>query len=52
MRVRLPVKPKVRLRHFLKRHGKGRIRVAVTFTPAAGIPRKREKVVVLRRHRG
>jgi len=50
--VTLPVKPKVRLRHFLKRHGKGRIRVVVTFTPTGGVPRKREKVVVLRRHRG
>ncbi len=49
--VGLPVKPKVRLRHFLKRHGKGRIRVVVTFTPTGGIPRKREKVIVLRRHR-
>jgi DNA-binding beta-propeller fold protein YncE len=52
MRVRLPVKPKVRLRHFLKQHGKGRIRVAVTFTPTGGIPRTLEKVIVLRRHRG
>ncbi len=49
--VRLPVKPKVRLRHFLKRHGKGRIRVGVTFTPTGGEPRTLEKVVVLRRHR-
>jgi len=50
--VGLPIKPKVRLRHFLKRHGKGRIRVEVTFTPTGGEPRKREKVIVLRRHRG
>jgi DNA-binding beta-propeller fold protein YncE len=50
-RVRLPVKPKVRLRQFLEQHGKGRIRVAVTFTPTGGIPRTREKVIVLRRHR-
>lgn len=49
--VSLPIKPKVRLRHFLKRHGKGRIRVEVTFTPTGGEPRKREKVIVLRRHR-
>lgn len=49
--VSLPVKPKVRLRHFLKQHGKGRIRVEVTFTPTGGEPRKREKVIVLRRHR-
>jgi DNA-binding beta-propeller fold protein YncE len=50
--VSLPVKPKVRLRHFLKRHGKGRIRVEVTFTPTGGLPRTLEKVIVLRRHRG
>ena len=50
--VQLPIRPKVRLRHFLKRHGKGRIRVAVTFTPTGGEPRTLEKVIVLRRHRG
>jgi subtilisin family serine protease len=50
--VSLPVKPKVRLRHFLKQHGKGRIRVAVTFTPTGGMPRTHEKVIVLRRKRG
>jgi hypothetical protein len=50
--VGLPVKPKVRLRHFLKQHGKGKIRAIVTFTPTGGIPRKLEKVIVLRRHRG
>lgn len=50
--VSLPIKPKVRLRHFLKRHGKGRIRVTVTFTPTGGLPRTLEKVIVLRRHRG
>lgn len=50
--VGLPVKPKVRLRHFLKQHGKGRIRAVVTFTPTGGIPRTLEKVIVLRRHRG
>ncbi len=47
--VRLPVKPKVRLRHFLKRYGKGRIRVEVTFRPVGGVPRTLEKVIVLRR---
>jgi DNA-binding beta-propeller fold protein YncE len=52
MKVRLPIKPKVRLRHFLAQHGKGRIRVAVTFTPTGGVPRTLEKVVVLKRHRG
>lgn len=49
--VSLPIKPKVRLRHFLRRHGKGRIRVAVTFIPADVDPSTREKIVVLRRHR-
>jgi hypothetical protein len=50
-RMRLPVKPKVRLQHYLKRHGKGRIRVEVTFKPLAGVPETIEKVVVLRRAR-
>ena len=50
--VALPIKPKVRLRIFLKQHGKGRIRVEVAFTPTGGEPREREKVIVLRRHRG
>jgi hypothetical protein len=49
--VRLPVKPKVRLRHFLKRHGKGRIRVEVTFRPLGGIPRSLERPILLRRQR-
>lgn len=49
--VRLPVKPKVRLRRFVKRHGKGRIRVEVTFRPVGGVPRTIEKVIVLRRKR-
>lgn len=51
MRVRLPIKPKVRLRHFLKRHGKGRIRVEVTFKPVGGTPFTREKAILLRRKR-
>ncbi len=49
--VTIPIKPKVRLRHFLKQHGKGRIRVAVTYTPTGGVPRKLEKVIVLKRER-
>jgi hypothetical protein len=49
--VRLPVKPKVRLRRFVKRHGKGRIRVEVTFWPNEGLERSFEKVIVLRRRR-
>jgi hypothetical protein len=51
MRVRLPVKPKVRLRHFLKKHGKGRIRVEVTFRPVGGEPRSIEKPILLKRRR-
>jgi hypothetical protein len=51
MRVRLPIKPKVRLRHFVKRHGKGRIRVEVTFRPVGGESRTIEKVIVLKRTR-
>jgi hypothetical protein len=50
--VRLPVKPKVRLRQYLKRHGKGRIRVEVTFKPLGAEPRTLEKPIVLRRRRG
>jgi len=50
--VAIPIKPKVRLRRFLKRHGKGRIRAVVTFTPPDGTPRSLERVILLRRHRG
>jgi hypothetical protein len=50
--LRLPVKPKPRLRRFLKRHGKGRIRPLVTLKPQAGtLPKTIERVVVLRRGR-
>lgn len=50
--LRLVVKPKVRLRRFLKRHGKGRIRPLVTLRPQAGtLPKTIERVVVLRRKR-
>jgi hypothetical protein len=51
MRVRLPIKPKVRLRRYLKQHGKGRIRVEVTFTPVGGTPFTREKPILLKRTR-
>jgi sugar lactone lactonase YvrE len=51
MRVRLPIKPKVRLRHFVRRHGKGRIRVEVTFRPVGGTPLTREKPILLKRKR-
>jgi hypothetical protein len=49
--IRLPVKPKVRLRIFLRRHHKARIRLNVTFKPVGGTPHTREKVVVLRKRR-
>ncbi len=49
--VRLPVRPKIPLKRFLKEHGKGRIRVEVTFAPVGNVPRTLEKVIVLRRHR-
>jgi hypothetical protein len=50
--VRLVVRPKVRLRRYLKRHGKGRIRPLVTLRPQAGtLPKTIERVVVLRRGR-
>ena len=50
-RVGLPVRPKVRLRHFLKKHGKGRIRAKVTFKPTGGTPNTIEKPIVLKRKR-
>jgi len=51
--LRLPIKPKVRLRRYLKRHGKGRIRPLVTLKPLAGtLPKTIERVMVLRRKRG
>lgn len=49
--VRLPVKPKIPLKRFLKQHGKGRIRVEVTFSPLGNVPRTLEKVIVLKRRR-
>lgn len=49
--VRLPVRPKVPLKRFLKRHGKARIRFKVAFQPFGGTPRTREKRIVLRRKR-
>ncbi len=50
-RVRLPVRPKVPLKRYLKRHGKGRVRVNVLFEPFGGEARRHEKVIVLRRRR-
>jgi NHL repeat-containing protein len=50
-RLGLFVRPKVRLMRFLRRHGKGRIRVEATFKPDRGEPKTIERVVVLRRKR-
>jgi sugar lactone lactonase YvrE len=50
-RVRLPVRPKIPLKRFLKRRGKAAIRVNVGFQPVAGIPRTFEKRIVLKRKR-
>jgi hypothetical protein len=50
--LRLPVRPKPRLRRYLKRHGKGRIRPLVTLRPfAEALPKTIERVIVLRRRR-
>ncbi|MGC1853137.1 MAG: NHL repeat-containing protein [Solirubrobacterales bacterium] len=49
--VRLPVKPKIPLKRFLKQHGRGRIRVNVSFEPSGGEVRTREKVIVLKRRK-
>ena len=51
-RVRLPIKPKVRLMHYLKRHRKARIRVRATFKSFDGGDAKRleKRVVLKRRH--
>jgi hypothetical protein len=50
--VRVPVKPKVRLRRWLRRHGKGRIRIKIAFRPYGGVARApRERPLVLRKRR-
>jgi DNA-binding beta-propeller fold protein YncE len=49
--VPMPVKPKIPLKRFLKQHGRGRIRVNVGFEPTGGVPREREKVIVLKRRK-
>lgn len=50
--VRVPVKPKARLRRWLRRKGKARIRVKVGFRPHGGIAREpRERSVLLRKKR-
>jgi hypothetical protein len=49
-RLRLVVRPKVRLMHYLKRHRKGRIRAAVTFRPGDGsVPQTIERPIALKR---
>lgn len=50
--VRVPVKPKVRLRRWLRRKGKARIRINVAFRPYGGVAREpRERPVLLRKKR-
>lgn len=50
--VRIPVKPKSRLRRWLRRKGKAQIRVKLAFRPYAGIAREpRERPVLLRKKR-
>jgi hypothetical protein len=50
--VRVPVKPKLRLRSWLRRKGKGRIRVKLAFRPFGGIAREpRERTILLRKKR-
>lgn len=51
-RVRLPIKPKVRLMHFLRRHRKAAIRAKVTLRPADGSSQAsiEKRVVLKRRH--
>jgi hypothetical protein len=49
-RVRLVVRPKVRLMHYLKRHRKGVIRARVTFRPDdEGVPQTIERPIALKR---
>lgn len=50
-RVRLLVLPKVRLKRYLKRRGRGRIRVDVGFEPLSGEPSTFERPVLLKRKR-
>ena len=49
-RLRLVVRPKVRLMHYLKRHRKGMIRAAITFRPDDGsASQKIERPIALKR---
>jgi len=50
--VRVPIKPKSRLRRHLRRKGKGRIRVKLAFRPYDGVAREpRERTILLRKRR-
>lgn len=48
-RLPLPVRPKVRLMHYLKHHRKGRIRVLATFRPDEGELTTIERPIALKR---
>lgn len=51
-RVRLLVRPRIPLKRYLKRHGKGRIRINVAFEPFSGAVGKAfERPVLLKRKR-
>lgn len=50
--VRVPIKPKARLRRQLRRHGKARVQLNVAFRPFGGVARlPRKRSVVLRKKR-
>ena len=49
--VRLLVRPRIPLKRYLKRRGKGRIRVNVGFEPLSGEPRTFERPILLKRKR-
>lgn len=49
--VRVPVKPKGRLHRYLRRRGKARIRIRITFRPFGGVPVTRRLSLALRKRR-
>lgn len=50
--VRVPIKPKSRMRSWLRRKGKARIRVKIAFRPFGGIAREpRGRTILLRKRR-
>lgn len=49
--LRLPIRPKVRLRRYLRRKGRAKIRFKVAFRPFGGTPFVRERPLTLRRKR-